>query len=194
MERDIMIKRLMEKADITTEEAVEVLERCNWDLLDAIIYLERRGKLRGSKSETIIDVVPVENYKNTYKQDEANNQEYDAKAHGEEKKEESCGGIGELIGRMFKFIGKLIKKGNNNFFDAKKENEKPIRIPLTISILFLIFLSIPSIVLLIVGLFFGYKYSISGPDIKCDGVNDIFEEVSKSADNLKRDFKEGYQK
>ncbi len=194
MERDIMIKRLMEKADITTEEAVEVLERHNWDLLDAIIDLERRGKLRGSKSETIIDVVPVENYKNTYNQEEANKQEYNSKAGGEEKKEESCGGIGELIGRLFKFIGKLIKKGNNNFFDAKKENEKPIRFPLTIAALFIVFLSIPSIILLVIGLFCGYKYSISGPDIKCHGVNDIFEEVSKSADNIKRDFKEGYQK
>ncbi|WP_426351159.1 hypothetical protein ACPWSR_08010 [Alloiococcus sp. CFN-8] len=194
MERDIMIKRLMEKADITTEEAVEVLESCNWDLLDAIIDLERRGKLRGNKSNTLIEAVPVEDYKNTYNQEEAKNQEYNAKAEGEEKKEESCGGIGELMGRMFKFIGKLIKKGNNNFFDAKKENEKPIRIPLTIAAVFIVFLSIPSIILLVIGLFCGYKYSISGPDIKCDGVNDIFEEVSKSADNLKRDFKEGYQK
>ncbi len=194
MERDIMIKRLMEKADISTEEAVEVLERCNWDLLDAIIDLERRGKLRGSKSDTIIDVVPVENYNNTYNQEEANKQDYNAKANGEEKKEESCGGFGELIGRLFRFIGKLIKKGNKNFFDAKKENEKPIRIPLTIAAVFIVFLSIPSIILLVIGLFCGYKYSISGPDIKCDGVNDMFEEVSKSADNIKRDFKEGYQK
>ena len=194
MERDIMIKRLMEKAEITTEEAVEVLERCNWDLLDAIIYLERRGKLRGSKRDTIIDVVPVVDYKNTYNQEEASKQDYNGKADSEEKQEECCGGFGELVGRMFKFIGKLIKKGNNNFFDAKKENEKPIRIPLTIAVVFIVFLSIPSIILLVIGLFFGYKYSISGPDIKCDGVNDIFEEVSKSADNLKRDFKEGYQK
>ena len=193
MERDLMIRKLMEKADITSEEAVEVLERSGWDLLDAIIDLERRGKLRGSKSETIIDVVPVENHKNTYNEEEANKQQYKTKADTE-KNEEHCGGIGELIGRMFKFIGKLIKKGNNNFFDAKKENEKPIRIPLTIAVVFIVFLSIPSIILLLIGLFSGYKYSISGPDIKCDGVNDIFEEVSKSADNIKRDFKEGYQK
>lgn len=193
MERDMMIKRLMEKADITVEEAVEVLEACNWDLLDAIIDLERRGKLRGNKSETIIEAVPVENYKNTHNQEDSR-QEYNGEAHGEEKKDECCGGIGTLIGRMFKFIGKLIKKGNNNFFDAKKDNEKPIRIPLTIAVLFIVFLSVPSIILLVIGLFCGYKYSISGPNINCHGVNTIFEEVSKSADNIKRDFKEGYER
>ena len=49
-------------------------------------------------------------------------------------------------------------------------------------------------VLLIVGLFCGYKYSISGPDFNYDGVNNIFEEVSKSANHIKKDFKEGYEK
>lgn len=30
MERDEMIKKLMEKAHVTYEEAQEVLEKCNW--------------------------------------------------------------------------------------------------------------------------------------------------------------------
>ncbi len=71
----------------------------------------------------------------------------------------------------------------------EKDKEKPIRISLTISILFLIFLSVPTIVLLIVGLFCGYKYSISGPDFNYDGVNNIFEEVSKSANHIKKILK-----
>ena len=54
--------------------------------------------------------------------------------------------------------------------------------------------AVSSIILLVIGLFCGYKYSVSGPDVKCDGVNDIFEEVSRSADTIKRDFKEGYEK
>lgn len=42
-----------------------------------------------------------------------------------------------MVGRMFKFIGKLIRKGNENYFEIKKENEKPMRISLTISITFI---------------------------------------------------------
>ncbi|GAA0764733.1 DUF4342 domain-containing protein [Clostridium subterminale] len=178
MERNEMIEILVEKTNVSCEEAQEVLEKCNWDLLDSIIYLERRGKVENNESVTIIEAKEEEQEKK-----EDNKKHY-----------EKFGGIGEVIGRMFKFVGKFIKKGNNNFFEVRKENEKPIRISLTISILLLIFLSVPSIVLLIVGLFCGYKYSISGSNINYDGVNNIFEEVSKSADTIKKDFKEGYEK
>lgn len=178
MERNEMIEILIEKTNVSCEEAQEILEKCNWDLLDSIIYLERRGKVENNESVTIIEAKEEEQ-----KKKEDNKKHY-----------EKFGGIGEVIGRMFKFVGKFIKKGNNNFFEVRKENEKPIRISLTISILLLIFLSVPSIVLLIVGLFCGYKYSISGSNINYDGVNNIFEEVSKSADTIKKDFKEGYEK
>lgn len=51
-----MIKKLMEKAHVTYEEAQEVLERCKWDLLDAIIYLERSGKVENNDTTTIIEI------------------------------------------------------------------------------------------------------------------------------------------
>lgn len=173
MERNEMINTLVRKANISPEEAQEVLEKCNWDLLDAIVYLERRGKVENNEV-TALTVVEVKEDK--------------------KKQDEKYGGIGEIIGRMFKFIGKFIRKANKNFFEIRKDNEKPIRVSLTISILFLIFLSVPTIVLLIIGLFCGYKYSISGSDFNYDGVNNVFEEVSKSADHIKKDFKEGHEK
>lgn len=176
MERNEMIEVLMRKANVSREEAEEALEKCNGDVLDAIVYLERIGKVGNDEVTTIIEV-------------KEEDQKQENKGNGEK-----CGGIGEIIGRIFRFIGKFIRKGNENHFEIRKENEKPIKISLTISILLLIFLFVPSMILLIVGLFCGYKYSISGPSIKYDGVNDVFEQVSKSANNIKRDFKEGYEK
>lgn len=176
MERNEMIEVLMRKANVSREEAEEALEKCNGDVLDAIVYLERIGKVGNDEVTTIIEV-------------KEEDQKQENKGH-----EEKCGGIGEIIGRIFRFIGKFIRKGNENHFEIRKENEKPIKISLTISILLLILLFVPSMILLIVGLFCGYKYSISGPSIKYDGVNDVFEHVSKSANNIKKDFKEGYEK
>ena len=180
MERNEMIEVLMEKAKISHEEAQEALENCHWDLLDAIVYLERKGKIENNATTTIIEM--------------------EVKDKRKEKKEESkkCddkfGGIGEVVGKIFKFIGKIIKKGNENYFEVRKDNEKPIRVSITISVLILIFLTIPTIVLLVIGLFCGYKYSIIGSSMNYEGVNNIFEEVSKSADTIKKDFKEGYEK
>ena len=177
MERNEMIKKLMEKAYVTNEEAQEVLEKCNWDLLDAIIYLERNGKVENNETTTIIEVKEEEQKKEDYSK----------------KKDESYGGIGEVIGRIFKYLGKIISKGNKNYFEIKKDNEKPIRISLTISIILLILFMPPTVVLLIIGLFCGYKYSVGGPNMNCDGVNDVFENVSESADTIKKDFKKGYE-
>lgn len=176
MERNEMIEVLMRKANVSREEAEEALEKCNDDVLDAIVYLERIGRVANDEVTTIIEV-------------KEEDQKQENKGH-----EEKYGGIGEIIGRIFKFAGKFIRKGNENHFEIRKENEKPVKISLTISALLLIFLFIPSMILLIVGLFCGYKYSISGPNIKYDGVNDVFEHASKTADTIKNDFKEGYEK
>ncbi|MCC3868018.1 DUF4342 domain-containing protein [Terrisporobacter mayombei] len=178
MERNEMIETLIGKTNVSREEAQEVLEKCNWDLLDSIIYLERRGKAKNNETTAIIEV-----------KEEKQEKKEDNKKHNEK-----FGGIGEVIGRIFKFVGNTIKKANNHFVEVRKEDEKPIRISLAISILLLIFLSVPSIVLLIAGLLCGYKYSISGSNVSYDGVNNIFEKVSKSADTIKKNFKEGYER
>lgn len=51
MEKLAMIETLRERADITYEEAKEVLEQANDDLLEAIVILEKQGKLR-TKNKT----------------------------------------------------------------------------------------------------------------------------------------------
>lgn len=177
MEREEMIEKLKNKANITTEEAQEVLEKVNWDIIDAIIYLEREGKLKDSKSTNNLDLSKDE-------------KEYN-KEYSHEKKQQDCG-IGHILRRFFKCVGKLINKGNINYFEIKKGSEKPIRISLTVSTLLLLIGFWVVIVLLAVGLFLGYKYSIVGPNINEEKVNDIFENASKWAEDLKDDFKEGY--
>ena len=177
MERNEMIEIIIAKANVTREEAIEVLEKCNWDVVDSIIYLERSGKVENNDTTTIIEI----------------KEEEQKKEDNTKKKQESYGGVGEIIGRIFKCLGKLIAKGNKNYFGIKKDNEKPIRISLTISILLLVFFMPPTVILLIIGLFCGYKYSIGGPNMNYHGVNDVFEKVSESADTIKKDFKKGYE-
>lgn len=173
-----MIEILMGKTNISRTEAEEALEKCDWDLLDAIFYLERMGKFENRNTTTIIEVK------------EKNND----KKESHKKNEDKSYGVGEIVGRIFKFIGKIIKKGNENYFEIRKENEKPIKVSLTISALLLVIFFWAVGILLVVGLFCGYRYSISGPNMNCNGVNGVLEKVSESANNIKKDFKEGYEK
>ena len=56
-----MIEILMGKGNITRREAEEALEKCDWDLLDAIFYLERNGKFEENNTTTIIEVKEKDN-------------------------------------------------------------------------------------------------------------------------------------
>ena len=40
-----MVEKLREKANVSYEEASAALEKCNWDLLDALLMLEGEGRL-----------------------------------------------------------------------------------------------------------------------------------------------------
>lgn len=179
MERKEMIEVLIEKTKVSYEEAEEALQKHDWDLLDSIIYLERKGKIENNETTTIIEVEQV------------NKDENDKKHKKDEKR---SGGLGEIIGRIFKFIKKAISKGNESNFEIRKENEKPIKISLTISVILLILAFWPMAILLVIGLFCGYKYSITGPNINSYKVNDILNKASESAYNIKDDFKDGYKK
>lgn len=52
MDKLTMIETLRERADITYEEAKEVLEQADGDILEAIVILEKQGRI---KSENIAD-------------------------------------------------------------------------------------------------------------------------------------------
>lgn len=168
MEKKEMIEKLMNKANVSYEKAEEVLEKCNWDMLDAIIYLERE-KIEEEESKSVVCVPEIHN---------------DNEGHD---------GLGRLLGRMFKFIGKIIRKGNVNYFHINKEGKEPIKISITISTVLLILAFWPVMILLIIGLFSGYKYSIKGKGIKCNEVNNVFNKASEAADSIKNNFNEGYK-
>ncbi len=45
MEKLKLVDKLKNKANISYEEAKDVLEKSNWDMLEAMLYLEAHGKV-----------------------------------------------------------------------------------------------------------------------------------------------------
>ena len=72
-------------------------------------------------------------------------------------------------------------------FVAEREGERVVGIPVLFMILG-IFLWGATIWLLIIGLFFGFKYHIEGANPFTVDVNDAMDKVADAAENLKRDF------
>lgn len=48
------VEKLMERADVSYEEAKAVLEECDWDVLEAVVKLESQGKLKKKRLYRIL--------------------------------------------------------------------------------------------------------------------------------------------
>jgi len=174
MEHIEMVEKLREKANISYEEAKNALEQANWDLLDAMVYLEKEGKVKEESTSY------------STKREKKSKQSYDIP--------KDTVGVGDLFSRFFRFLGKLIQKGNQNHLNVYKEGNPVISIPVTVFAILLMCTFGTTLFVMILGLFFGFHYSISGPDLGREDVNKVIHKASEVADNIKDEFKEAAAK
>ena len=106
-----------------------------------------------------------------------------------DSKRNNGGSFSELISRFLSWVSRLIKRGNMNHFEVMKGDYQVISIPVTILALLLLFTFWITIPILVVGLFFGYRYVFSGPDLGKENVNNAMGSVADAADKFKNDIK-----
>lgn len=138
------IEKLRERANVSYDEAKTAYEAVDGDLLDAIIYLERQGKVKS----------PLENGYFTSKQTQ--NEEY--------AEESTNDGFKDGLGKIWQFLVDLLHKGNTIFFEVQKQNDSLIKFPVTVLVLMLLFAPWATIPLMVVGLFFNFKYRFIGSE------------------------------
>lgn len=182
------VTKLMEKTGVSREDAEGALRACSEDILDAILYLEMLGKVRRPEgsfagTETAFDNGPREN-----------NNDFTKNIHKDSSNpEEGRSTFSKELGKFFGCIGRLIKKGMNNYLDVTKDGNCNFSIPLTI----LVFLFIPFFwmmtILLLVLLLCGYRYEFRGPDFRSDdNANRMLNNASNACNAAKEEFKKGF--
>ena len=185
------VKKLKEHADISYEEAREVLERANGDLLEAVILLEKEQRIAPPKEGGY------------YRSDEVRNEQPEEmkKAGNTRREKEKADRIsfGEVLGDFFRWAGKIIHKGNVNSLHVDKDGENLMVIPLTLLALLVIFAFWVVIPVAILGLVLGYRYRFQGKDFEQTTVNQTVDKmtdatlravdtVAKTAKDTARDF------
>ncbi len=165
------VEKLRERANISYEEARRVLEENNWDMLDAIVALEKEGKTAG----------PVNSeYSTSYEQqtdyEPVKETVYDSK----NAKKHAGNNVGAAIRKFFKIC-------KNNSFCIRKEENLVFKIPLLLMLLLVIWSWKLIAILLIVGLFFGLRYSFEGKD-DLKEANDFMDTAGRAADKVKGEF------
>ena len=168
------VEKLMEKANVTYEEAREALDAAEGDMLDAIIHLERQGKVK----------TPENNGKYT------TSPKVEICLEKKEKNQDKGESFSSLLGKFFKWLGGIIAKGNVHTFEIQRNGDVMMSIPLTV-LAVLLFLAFWVVVpLIIIGLFFKCRYFFRGPDLDKTKVNKVMDIAADAAEDFKKDVKE----
>jgi hypothetical protein len=178
MEDHKLIDKLKNETNISYEEAKIALEKSNWDILDAFVYLEEKGKVQ----KPSVSIFYTNEYKENYKYSEiANNKDHENN-YNNAKKDNTFEGI-------FVKVCKIIDICNNIFFEIKRENKVFLRIPVTVIILLLAFAFWIIIPLYISGLFFDIEFSLSGKRVEISKINHVLKAMSANIKKIKDRWK-----
>ncbi len=160
------VKKVCDVAGVTYEDAKNALEKTNWDVLDAVVYLESIGKFSS-------------NSKHSTKEQEPKKEEENQATDNDFKENASKAGNAILS---------FLNKSTNIKFNISKKEKELLSIPLLVVIILLLISFKLTLIALILGFFFGLRYSIKGVSFD-DKVNDAFNKVSDATDSFKDSFK-----
>ncbi len=163
-----MVEKLRKSANVTFEEARDALERANWDLLDAMIELERQGKIKpGARYDTGSDEKET---RTVYV-----NRESDW----------------DKFRKSFKDVCRKLCK---NDLQATRDGQQLLRLPILIALLLLCVAFWVLLPLMLVSLFFGWRYSFCGPDFQNSKINEAMGKATDAAEDIKKTLTEEERK
>ena len=166
-----MVEKLCEKANVTYEEAKAALEAADWDLLDAVVYLEQEGKIKKSTAQHSTQSEPAE-----------------------EEEPPKAVPLRTQIRKLWKLFLKLIRIGNENHLVVSHKGKQVFTLPVTVVVVLLICSHIGALVAVGVSLFFGVRYSFKGEHLGKESVNNAMQKATDMAEQVKESLGEELKK
>lgn len=163
-----MVEKLREKTDLSYEEAKEVLERNGWDILDAMVELERSGRHKGTASYTTPGKTPPYTVPRAA------------------KKEKSDNGFT----RGLHWVWELLKKSCRNSMAAVRRGKTVLELPILVFLVLICTCFWIIVPIMVVGLFFDLRYRFQGPDIRGRMTNAVMDSAADAAADLKEKVRE----
>ena len=174
MEQLEKVEKLRERANVSYEDANNALEACEWDLLEAMVYLEKLGKVEAPKESS---------HTTSYEQQ---NQYVSVRDTVNYQQEQASEGFGRKCKRLWK---KFWRWSNDNNLVITRHEKKVIDIPMWIFFLILILVSWNiALPVFIISLFFDCRYAIVGKD-DMSTVNDVMDKAGRFTDRVKDEYK-----
>ena len=171
------VEKLVQKANVSYEDAKKALEEANGDMLDAMIALEKAGKVNGPSQTTYSTNTQQQSiYRDVPTVIEQSNQQKEGKS-------------------FFKDLGAAIKRGFqytvDNSVKVVKNGQEIIKLPLWISIILMLAAWELLLIVIIISLFLDCRYSIVGKD-DTNEVNRVMNQASQFAGKVKESWNESF--
>lgn len=170
-----MIDKLSQKAGVSKEQAEEALVKANWDILDAMLFIQKQNGTG--------DVSSSSSY-STY-------ENRDDKAEGNHNyKTTEDGSYNGYIKKVAEFLEDLINKSINNSFVISRNEKKVLSCPVLVFVILTLASVSGFLLILIIGMFFNFKYSFTGTDLGNSKVNSVTDGAFKIVQNFKASLKQ----
>ena len=170
------VEKLREKTGVSYEDAKNALEACDYDLLDAIIYLEKLDKVKATEVEESFTTGEEQKTSTEFEQ-------------AQQTYTNDCNKVtfGQMMDKFFKWCGKVLKKSVDSTFIVERRGQTMINVPVLVLVIALILAFWVVLPLLVVGLFCECRYHFEGiGDINVN-LNSACDKMADSVDNLKSD-------
>ena len=165
------VERLVEKANVSYEEAKLALEQTNGDLLDAMVLLERQGKVR--RPEQASFSTEYEEQKN-----------YIDVRDKVEEQEQSAPSLGRSVKKFFRTMFRFIKETT---FIVSRTDEIFFTMPTMVAVILLLVFWEALFPVMIIALFFGVRYSFDGAG-SAETANRVLNRAGDFANDVKNEF------
>ena len=172
MDRLEKAERLREHANVSYEEAKAALDQTDGDLLEAMVLLEKQGKTKQPEQET---------YSTRYEEQK----EYVRVQEKVEEQKQSAPTFGKSIGTVIRLTVRLLTRSR---FLITRKAATVFSMPAWVAALIVLFFWKVLVPLMIVGLFFGFRYSFEGLEEDTQAANDLLNKAGSFADEVESEL------
>ena len=173
---------MRDKTGVTFEEARAALEASGYDALDAIVWLERRGKTARQTAS----------YTTSGSAADAQAQEEMSRAQSDFEASTKPSGFSVAFGRFMDGVKRVLRRSVEISFVVSRRGARLFSVPLLLFIILAVFAFWVVIPLIVIGLFCEFRYSFDGIGKVTVDVNEWSRKASDGVDHLKRDVMDGY--
>lgn len=179
MENYQKIEQIVNTTGCSFEDAKAALEANEWDMIDAVINLERDGKIKKEtaaqstpKAEGAVEITPE-----VIRDDDT---------AGKKGSEGSCGSAKKSTHRVrgfFRRIKEILL--NNRMLVFKNNGQKIVDFPIIVPVIALIAFFWATLIIAVLAMIFGYRFHFEGDDLGKTNINDTMDKATDYAEKVK---------